>query len=153
MNMTSTFDADSFMSTTVTDANDTKLNPVPENEYPAMISVDDKHKPSIRTTDKGNVILDINWEIDDPAAKEATGLDTPRVRQSLFLDITPNGTLDMGRGRNVQLGKLREATGLNIAGQAFSISQLAGRTAKVLVKHRVTDTGDIFADVKGVSKL
>jgi hypothetical protein len=149
----SVFDPDAFMQTTITESNDTKLNPVPENEYPAMIAVDDKHKPTIRTTDKGNVILDINWEIDDVAAKEATGLDTPRVRQSLFLDINDHGMLDMGRGRNVQLGKLREAVGLNIAGQAFSMSQLAGRTAKVLVKHRVTDTGDIFADVKAVSKL
>jgi hypothetical protein len=69
-----------------------------------------------------------------------------------MLDINDAGNLDMSKGRNVQLGRLREALGLNTPGQAFSFQMIPGRAAKILVKQRV-EGEDIFADVKGVVKL
>lgn len=147
----SAFDLDTFMSTSVTEANDTKIVPVPEGEFLAVIT-----KTEPRVLDKGSMagrlVMDITYQIDDQSVRDATGLDKPTVRQSLFLDTTEHGTLDMGKGKNISLGKLREATGMNVPGKPFSFNALFGLPVRVLVKHRSTDDGSIFADVKGVTK-
>ena len=84
--------------------------------------------------------------------KELLGRDKVTVRQGIMLDITDSGGLDMGKGRNIGLGRLREAIGLNTPGQPFSFSMVAGRVAKVNVSHRI-DGENIYAEVKGVAKL
>lgn len=140
------FDPESFANTTVTEVNDTKYTPVPEEESPAVIK-------SIKfRTEKDYLILDVQWAIDSQKAREVTGMKEPTVRQTLFLDRLENGTLDMGKGKNIKLGKLREATGLNTPGQPFNFNMLPGKAARVKVKHRMHE-GDTFADVSDVTKL
>ena len=56
----------------------------------------------------------------------------------------------MGKGKNVALGRLREALGQNTPGKPWSFGMLVGQVAKVAVKHRITDAGDTFAEVKRV---
>lgn len=145
---TSAFDLDAFMSATVTDANDTKITPVPEGEYMAVIS-----KTALKQIEKGTMagrlVLDVTYEIDDQAARDATGMDKPTVRQGIFLDTTEHGTLEVGKGKNVTLGKLREAVGLNVPGKPFAFSMLFGLPVRILVKHRQAEDGTIFTDVKG----
>lgn len=143
------FNPDDFLSGTVTGEMATSMEPVPEGEYPALI----KDVAARQTqSEKGTfTILDITWQIDDPAVAEAVGMDSPTVRQSIFLDTTESGGLDLGKGKNVQLGRLREAVGQNDSGP-WSPSHLAGQVAKVRVAHRLYE-GRIFADVKGVSAV
>ena len=100
----------------------------------------------------GKVVLDVHWSIDDAGVKEATGRDDPQVRQSIFLDIDANGRLDVSKGRNLQLGRLREALGLNTPGIPFKFADISGKVARVLVKHRLDAEGTTWADVKGVAK-
>lgn len=139
------FDADTFKSSTVTGENDTVFTPIPEGEYQALAG-----KVDVRQA-KSSIILDITWEIDDAAVEAVTGRDKNSARQSIFLDITESGGLDMSKGKNVQLGKLREALGQNGPG-AWSPSMIEGNVARVKIAHRLYES-QIFSDVKGVSAI
>ena len=141
-----TFDPSIFEQQQYTEASDTKYVTVPAAEYPAVIK---SHK---FRQEKGYTILDLVWAVDDQGARDATGMKEPTVRQSIFLDMTPNGGLDFGKGKNVKLGRLREATGLNQPGQAFSFNMLDGRPARIKVEHRISGE-DTFADVKETTRL
>ena len=148
------FDPAKFAERTYTEANDTKRTPIPAGEYIALIEAtkistwtkkDDPTKSGLR--------LDVTWSIDDAGVKALLGRDKVTTIQGIMLDLTEDGEdLDMGKGRNVDLGKLREATGLNNPGQAFAFSQFPGRLAKIMISHRV-DGDTIRADVKSVTKV
>lgn len=143
----SAFNPDTFLNTTVTDPNATSFAPIPEGEYTASIK-DIKS----RTTTNGSAILDLTWTIDDAAVEAATGMKNPTVRQSIFLDITEQGGLDVAKGKNVQLGRVREALGQNTAGRPWQPGMLIGGVARVTVKHRMVED-QIYADIKGVAKI
>lgn len=144
----STFNPDTFLNTTVEGELSTQYTPIPEGEFNAVV---DKVEP--RSTATGKAILDVTWKIDDSAVAEATGIAAPSCRQSIFLDITESGGLDIGKGKNIQLGKLRDALSQNQPGKAWAPSMLLGQVAKVLVKQRVADDGAVYTDVKGVRKM
>lgn len=147
----STFDATNFQNAQFTDANSTEYIPVPEGEYIAVID-----KQEIRPTSKGQVILDVTWKIDDAEVAEATGLTNPTVRQSIFLDVTDNGGLDFGAGKNINLGRLRKALNQNVSGKPWTFGNLLGAVATIRVKHRIVpdeNGGDdrVYTDVAGVA--
>ena len=144
----STFDPDSFMNTSTEEKGSTSFVPVPEkDDYVATIK---SAKPRAVKGDK--LILDINWVIDDAEAADATGLEFPQVRQSIWLDMTEQGGLDMGSGKNITLNRLREAVGQNGAGSPWKPGDLEGAQARVMVKHRLYEDAT-YAEVKGVTKL
>lgn len=146
--MTSAFDPDLILNQQTTDATDTNFVPVPEGEFRAAI---DEIKPR---TAGDKPVLEVKWIIDDDTVRAETGMDKPSVRQTLWLDLTTQGGLDMGKGKNVGLGKLREALGQNRPGQAWMPGMLVGGVALVSIKHRAgKEAGEIFADVKGVTAL
>ena len=149
------FDPDTFLNQTVDAALDTKYPTVPAGEYPATISkIEARQMPNQKDPEKGPfTVLDVTWKIDDENAKKETGLDEPTCRQSLFLDMTPEGGLDTAPKKNVQLGRLREALGLNEDGQAFSFNMLVGQAALVRVDHAPskTDPETVYANVTKVA--
>ena len=147
-----TFDPSSFLDITVTDANSTQSIPVPVGEYPAVASEPEVRQWNSRDGTKSGLALDITWEIDDAGVKQTLGRDKVTVRQGIMLDLNESGGLDTGKGRNVNLGRLREALDLNRAGAPFNFRMIAGRAAKVKIEHRV-DGENIYADVKGVARL
>lgn len=147
------FNPEQFLDQQFTEANDTKLVPVPVGEYTAIAGeVKCRQWQSKADPSKSGLTLDITWEIDDPAVKELLGRDKVTVRQGIMLDLTESGSMDMGKGRNVGLGRLREALNLNQPGQAFSFSMIPGRLAKVAVTHRI-DGENIYAEVKSLARL
>jgi hypothetical protein len=148
-----TFDPATFLDVSVNESNDTVSTPVPVGEYTAVAGEPKIREWNSKDGTKSGLALDIPWEIDSgsyPSVKEATGRDKNIVYQGIMLDTTPNGGLDTGKGRNVKLGRLREATGLNKAGQPFSFRMLQGRLAKIEVAHRTAED-QLFAEVKGVA--
>jgi hypothetical protein len=148
-----TFDPNVFLEQSFAEANSTKATPVPEGEFQASIkSVTPRTWSKKDDPTVGGLALDIIWNIDDENVKAQLERKEVTVKQGLMLDLNDAGMLDMSKGKNVQLGRLREAVGLNTPGQAFSFQMLPGRGAKVLVKHRI-DGEDIYAEVKGVVKL
>jgi len=69
-----------------------------------------------------------------------------------MLDLDSQGRVDMSKGKNIGLGRLREAVGKNNEGEQFSFSMLPGLMAKIAVTHRINGE-DTFAEVKAVAKL
>lgn len=155
------FNTEQFLNTTHTEASSTELVLVPEGEY---IGVSDAIGPdSFRTFDIGKgeragqqgYSLDVQFLINDEGGtlKEFLGR-SPKVKYGMMLDITKDGTLEFGKGRNVGLGRLREAFGQNGAGKPWQFSMLGGQVAKIKVKHRLDQkSGKTFAEVSEVTKM
>jgi hypothetical protein len=141
---------------------------VPEGEYAAVsqevkpenfkIITSEKFKPSENGCDKAGrrLVLDLSWQIDDAGVATATHKSKNFVRQSLFIDVTPDSDLEAGRFSlaggdewNLQLGRLRKIFGQNEAGKPWSFSMLAGKAARVTVEH--TKQGE--AEYDGVKKV
>lgn len=146
----STFNPDTFLNTETSEANATEYIPCPEGEFPGAIK---SIKPRVLTD--GRAILDVNWIVDAEEAREATGMAEPLVRQTIWLDTTETGGLDFGKGKNVALGKLREALGQNKPGKPWAPGMLVGGTGNLKITHSIDkrDGVTIQAEVKAVSAL
>jgi hypothetical protein len=141
----SNFNADAFMNTEVEGSSETEYTPIPEAEYTAVIK-----EVKADVTAKGQPLLELIWIIDNEEVRQLLDNDEPTVRQTIWLDIDPTtGSLQFGKNKNVQLGKLREALGQN-DGSAWGPGKLAGNVATINLKHDLGDEGQIYARVKGV---
>ena len=152
------FNPELFLNTTVTETLDTQLIPVPEGEYTAVsspVSAESFRSFDIKRGDRAGTkgyALDLEWTINDESLKAQIGRE-PKVRQSLMLDTTADGTgLDFGKGRNIGLGRLREALGQNKDGQPWSFAMLGSQVARVKVKHHLVDD-KVYAEVSEVSAV
>ena len=146
------FDVSELSEANVSSANSTNIIPCPEGEFPAIIKKFDIRAWS--KEDRSGVMLDVHLDIDDANAREVTQRDEVIVRHSCSLDVIkgPNGKpmIDTKPGTNVDLGRLRAATNLNAAGQAFNLNMLIGQPVKVLVTHRQNPDNpeEVYAEVK-----
>lgn len=133
------FDADAFMGSTVDAPLDTVVQQVPEGDYRAMID-DFENDKAFRTFEstkepgKEFTVFTPPFVIQDDAVKAELGRDKVVVfHKGIFIDIDPNtGGLDTRKGKNTDLGKLREACGQNGPG-AWGPSLLKG-AGPVMVK-------------------
>lgn len=146
------FDADSFLQASIQGSNSTKVTPVPIGEYPGVIEKVVPRQWQSKDGTVSGVALDVFWLVEDQGVKDHLGRDTVSCKQGIMLDLTPQGGLDMSPGKNVGLGRLREAVGQNDASKPFSFQNLPGLMAKINVQHRVNGE-DVFAEVKGVAKM
>lgn len=147
------FDAASFLDQQITGSNDTKTIPIPEGDYLAIVEkIEAKNWTSKKDPSQSGVSLNVVWSIEDSAVKELLGRNKVTCVQSVMLDLNESGGLDMGKGRNIGLGRLREATGLNDPGRPFAFSQFPGMSARVSVKHRLHED-TIYSEVKAVAKI
>lgn len=141
------FNPDDFMNTQVAEPLETSYSPIDEGEYTAVI--EKVEAATVGSEDKP--VLNVFWSIDDAGVKEATGLDNPTVRQTIWLDIGGNGQLEAGKNKNVVLGKLRTALGQN-TGAPWAPTMMIGKVAKVRVSHTTNpNTGAVYANVKEVA--
>lgn len=146
----SSFDPVNFLNTETNEATSTELIPVPVGEFPAVIK---SLKP--RVLSDGRAVVDVWYAINDSDVSEETGQAEPLVRQSLWLDLLDNGAMDFSRGKNVQLGRIREALGQNSPGKPWNPGMLIGGVVRVKIAHSIDrrDGTTIQADVKAVSAL
>ena len=74
------------------------------------------------------------------------------MNDSVFLDTTAGGGLDMAPGRNRGLRRYYDATGLNKPGT--TMGHLAGQLVKVVLSHDVAKdgSGDIYERIAGIAK-
>lgn len=147
----STFDADKFLNQEYKETTDTKIIPVTPGEYLAQVEA--VEAKAVEVDGEQRVIMNIRWEIFDDALKEELGLKKVTVRQSLFLDLTSEGSIDMSKGKNRQLGLLREAVGQNKDGKPWAPSRLQGQSATIEVINRPdkNDPEVIYSDVRRVT--
>jgi len=140
------FDTETFLQTTFTEDNSTRREPVPVGEYQATCE-------AIRAdvTQNGAPLLRVTWKLQDFSNETVNGR---LIDQTVWLDVTANGALDMSRGKNVGLGRLREAVGQNQPGKPWSPNMVLGAVATVSVSHRVDkENAEIIYDqIKSVTK-
>lgn len=154
----SAFDPKAFLDMSFNEASSTERIPIPAQEHLAVISkVEVRAWTGKQDPSKSGLALDVTYEIDNPAVKELLGRDKVSIMQGIMLDLTPTGGLDFSKGKNVELGRLRDACGLNTPGAPFSFRMLEGKPVKILVGHAPSTRpgarpGDVYENVNGVVK-
>ena len=148
-----------FLSTTTTESTSTQLDPVPKGEFLALSEPVTQESFQSFDIKKGENAgkkgwrLNVVWKITDEAAGEYKGR---KVRQQLWLELTSDGAgIDMGKGKNISLGRLREALGQNTNGQPWNPSMLGSQPARISVVQRLddNDSSKIYNDVEAVAKI
>lgn len=145
------FDPETFLNAEFNEALDTKVVPCPVGEYLGLAEKVEVKPWAARDGSSSGLKLVILHDIQDDNVKQLLGRDTVRVPQDQMLDLTETGELDFGKGKNVGLGRIREAYGLNTPGEPFSFGMIQGRLSRVSVSHR-TAGEDIYAEIKKIAK-
>ena len=156
MSDNSIFDPDMLLNEQFAEANSTTRMPVPEGEYVGMVKDIKVRVVNSKDGTRSFPVVDITWDLDDQNLREAMDRKEVTCRQGIMLDVTANGGLDMSKGKNVSLGRLREALNMNTPGQSFSFAMLPGAgPATVSVKHRHADNDPeiVYDEVKAVAKI
>jgi hypothetical protein len=124
------FDPNTFMSQSIDAQLDVNVKLCPEGEYRAM--VDDFNAEDVFRTftseknGKDYTVFSPPFVIQDATVQAELERDKVTVfHKGMFIDIGPNGELDTGKGKNVDLGRLRDAVGQNQPGP-WSFNNLKG---------------------------
>ena len=149
----SMFDPEAFLDATLPGGNSTKREIVPMGAYKAHVG---------KLVVKGGTIskegenygkpwraLNIQWVIENQAVNDLLDLPRVTVYDSVFLDLDDEGQIAMSKGKNIKLGKLREAIGLNSGPVQFRAFE--GRPATISVGHEPYKE-DMQAVVKSYAK-
>lgn len=145
------FDPQAFLDATMT-APLTKRPPINPGAYSATIGEVKSRNWQSRDGTKSGVALDVPLEVQlDPAETTRVGQPTVIITDSVMLDLTETGNLDIGPGKNRKLRAYREALDMNKVGDTFSPRAMQGRLVKVAVKHDVND-GEVYERVGSVAK-
>lgn len=150
------FNADDLMNDSVSDAMDTKFIAIPPGEWTAIIDKLELKSDVSKKTGEAYLVCNITWSITDDSVKKAVGLEKATIRQSFFPDITEAGKLDYSKGKNVALGRIREAVGMNKPGESFNLGMLNGAgpaLIHVVATPARDGSGEIYSNVKSVGKL
>lgn len=134
------FNPEAFMAATITAALDTRRTPCPIGEYPAVVQEYKLKHGEIKNGDRVGETwagVEVTYSIEDPGVKALLGLPKVTSRQMIMMDLTPEGGLDISKGKNIQLGKFREACGENDAARPFAFGMTVGKHVIVKVGHRL----------------
>jgi hypothetical protein len=153
----SVFDASSFMQNIVKAELATRFPVIPEGEYLAQVKKIDMRQVDFKKVEGSGIAIELQWEIMDDGVREATKMDHPFCRQSWLLDLVKDSDppqLDLAEGRNIRLGQLLAACGLN-SKKGWSIGMILNQTCGVRVKHRANedDPEAPFSEVSRVVSL
>jgi hypothetical protein len=146
------FDANQFMQSSSSEAFDTKFQTIDAGEYTGTVAeVTPKQFESKKEPGTYFTVLEIKWNLQLTAADiEKLGRDSASVRQTIFLDLNEQGNMAIGKGKNIALGRLRDALGQNVPGQSWGPGNLIGAAGVVTVKHNMR-TGEPFPEVDHVT--
>lgn len=138
--MSGTFDAEEFLNGTLPGSNSTKREVVPPGVYKAFISkLEIKNglvqKEGSERYGQPWVALNLQWTIEGQPINVQMDQSKVIVYDSVMLDLDEEGKVKMEKGKNVQLGRLREALGLNTGPIAFRAFE--GRPATIFVLHEI----------------
>lgn len=138
--MTSPFDPTTFAQMTFNKKASTESFPVPVGEHVCVIEKSEvKAWASKEDPSKNGLKVEFTLVVEDAEKKvqEATGREKNTLRYEIMLDLLPQdagGGLDFGKGKNVRLGRLQEAAGIQ-DGQPWSFDTFVGRRVVAKVKH------------------
>lgn len=149
--MSSNFDPQSFLDATMS-APLTKRPPINPGAYSATIGEVKSRAWQSKDGSKSGIAWDVPLAIELPADEaERVGQPQVTITDSMFLDLTDTGGLDVAPGKNRRLRAYREALNLNNPGDSFSGRMMQGRMVRVAVKHDVVE-GEVYERVGSVAK-
>lgn len=149
---TVSFDPQNFLDAITTEALE-RSPPIPAGtELIATITDLQQNDWQSRDGTKSGKKFDVQLEAQTTPQLQQQGIPpVVRMKDSIMLDLTDGGSLDLGPGRNFRLRIYREATGLNQKGQPFSARMLVGRQIKIVIKHRIGNDQQIYSEVGAVT--
>ena len=136
MSDVSSFDPSLFLDATL-DTPTERRNPLPVDEYVAVIGEISSRTWASKDGSKSGIALDVPLLIETPAALQSD-LNLPAnltVRDSIMLDLTPAGGIDNSQGKNSRLRLYREACDMNKPGDVFAPRKMQGTAVKVRIRH------------------
>lgn len=158
--MTSAFDPNIFLDAAQTDVNEKRPNiPVenpdsPDGFYTAVVGEVKGGKSGVyeKGDNAGNpwaqMVVPLRLQLGPQV--QALGLQAEfTLTDRGFLDLTPQGGIDNGKGKNNFQRKYREATRLNNPGEPFAWRMIQGKPVKVKLAHELYE-GNIQERVIGV---
>jgi hypothetical protein len=77
---------------------------------------------------------------------------TVKLTDTIMLDLTDGGTLDLSVGKNGGLRRWREALDMNKKGETFSPRKMEGRMVLVKVSHEIYN-GEVMERVGGIARV
>lgn len=143
----SQFDPNVFLDARQTEVNE-KRPPLPtenpDDENGLYLAVIGEIKADSGIIGKGDrqgqpwVSMVIPLKLQVPPVVQGLGIPPElTITDRAFLDLTPSGSIDNGKGKNRQQRAYRDATGTNVPGEAFAWRMLQGRTVKVKITHEM----------------
>lgn len=152
----SIFDPTAFMNSPLPEANATKRVPLPvADAVPAQLVEQKYVSGEVKEGDhagKSWYKLNAVFEITDPEylAKCAGQPEKVKITYGVMLDMNETGGLAFGENKNINLGKLRQATGANEPGK--TLAHMTGQFVRLKIGHRAdpNDSSIVYEDVKGV---
>ena len=143
----SAFDPSVFLDAQQTEVNE-KRPPIPtenpDDENGLYTAVIGEIKTDAGTIGKGDrigqpwVSMLVPLRIQVPASVQGLGIPPEMtLTDRAFLDLTPQGAIDNGKGKNRQQKAYRDATGMNVAGEPFAWRMLTGKIVKVKIEHEL----------------
>ena len=145
--MSSAFDPNVFLDAQQNEVNE-KRPPIPtenpEDENCLYTAIIGEIKTDTGILGKGDnagkpwVSMIIPLKLQLPPAIQGLGLPPEfQLTDRAFLDLTPQGGIDNGKGKNRSQRMYREATGLNVPGEPFAWRMLTGKVVKVKITHEL----------------
>lgn len=152
-----TFNADTFLNQTVSGPMSTSVTPCPEGEFKAIIDDGDKWITFAGgTSDKGEWNkVSILFNILDEGVRAQLKRDKVFVPMQSFLDVTDSGTMDTSEGKNVKIGRLRDAAD-QMADNNWNIGKLKGKGPFIVKVSQRADKDDPsikYAEIVRVAKI
>jgi hypothetical protein len=150
----STFSPEQLLQQETDKKGDTRFPTCPAGEHKAQVSKLAIREIKQKDNNETRHVLDVTWEVLESQVREQMGIDHVFARQTIFLDLTNDGSLDMGPYKNSALNRLREALGQNDA-TGWRINKLMQQMAKVRVEHspNAQDPENPFANVTRVAPI
>lgn len=151
----SVFDPNSFLDATTTEAS-VKRPPIPAGTdlVATITKVVGRAWTGKKDPTQSGVAVDLTLEFDltqNANVRQLVGLDKVQIVDGIMLDRTEGGAIDFSPGKNGKLRRYREALGLNVAGEPFSIRAMEGRLVKAKIKHDIYE-GDTYDKIDSVAK-
>lgn len=164
------FDIQSFSQSTVTGKMDTELTPYPEGSYIFQIEQDEKAvtfasgtstdkdgktRPWVRLNVRCRVVGMRDGNLEEVAKARGKKPDELLFTHGFLLDLNEVNQLDVGPGRNIQLGQLREAVNQNNAEDAWHYFMLRGQAfeGKMVIKVDKDDSTKKYNNLVGLAKF
>lgn len=150
-----TFDPSELLDLSFGDDFNTRATPFPETECYARVKSISGKEITTRTGDT-SIVVEAIFVTDDEHVKQATHMNEPTVRYSLFLELVPGTkrvmTKDENPNANLKLGRLKTALGVK-SGKKFKLPDLVGLACYIKTKQRLDpeDSETIYTDVTAVS--